>query len=101
MIQIQKSQFDMASVSENMQFKGCNIDKTDCFLNPIALRKAKIVYNFDLSECNSVRTVIFLHIHIVYSFGLSECNRVRTVIFLHIFAFEWILEIAHLIYAIV
>ena len=82
---------------ENMQFKGCNIDKTDCFLNPTALRKAKIVYNFGLSECNSVRTVILLHIHIVYSFGLSECNKVRTVIFLHIFAFEWILEIAHLI----
>ena len=26
------------------------------------------VYNFGLSECNSVR---------VYNFGLSECNRVR------------------------
>ena len=24
------------------------------FLNPIALRKAKIVYNFGLSECNRV-----------------------------------------------
>ena len=24
-------------------------------LNPIALRKAKIVYNFDLSECNRVK----------------------------------------------
>ena len=26
--------------------------------NPIALRKAKIVYNFGLSECNSVKDVI-------------------------------------------
>ena len=26
-----------------------------CFLNPIALRKAKIVYNFGLSECNRVK----------------------------------------------
>ena len=25
------------------------------FLNPIALRKAKIVYNFDHSECNMVK----------------------------------------------
>ena len=27
----------------------------DSFLNPIALRKAKIVYNFGLSECNRVK----------------------------------------------
>ena len=32
-------------------------------INPIALRKAKIVYNFGFSECNRV-----------YNFGLSECN---------------------------
>ena len=25
--------------------------------NPIALRKAKIVYNFDLSECNMVKGI--------------------------------------------
>ena len=25
-------------------------------LNPVALRKAKIVYNFGLSECNRVKT---------------------------------------------
>ena len=35
-------------------------------VNPIALRKAKIVYNFGLSECNRVN-----------NFGLSECNRVN------------------------
>ena len=27
-------------------------------INPIALKKAKIVYNFGLSECNSVKDVI-------------------------------------------
>ena len=30
--------------------------KTYLLLNPIALRKAKIVYNFGLSECNRVKT---------------------------------------------
>ena len=29
--------------------------------NPIALRKAKIVYNFGLSECNRVATLAFLN----------------------------------------
>ena len=28
--------------------------------NPIALRKAKIVYNFGLSECNRVKNSFFL-----------------------------------------
>ena len=32
-----------------------NLFKKDCFLNPIALRKAKIAYNFGLSECNRVK----------------------------------------------
>ena len=41
-------------------------------INPTALRKAKIVYNFGLSECNRVN-----HGHPVYNFGLSECNRVN------------------------
>ena len=35
-------------------------------ISPIALRKAKTVYNFSLSECK-----------IVYNFGLSECKRVK------------------------
>ena len=38
----------------------CNQIKQIC--QPIALRKAKIVYNFGLSE---------------YNFGFSECNRVN------------------------
>ena len=28
------------------------------FFNPIALRKAKITYNFGLSECNKVKPVV-------------------------------------------
>ena len=32
-----------------------NESLTDDFINPIALRKAKIVYNFGLSECNRVK----------------------------------------------
>ena len=28
-------------------------------LNPIALRKTKIVYNFGLSECNMVKLISF------------------------------------------
>ena len=39
-----------------------------CF-NPFALRKAKIVYNFGLSECKGVKNCI--------QFGLSECKRVK------------------------
>ena len=31
--------------------------KLSAFVNPIALRKAKIVYNFGLSECNKVKKV--------------------------------------------
>ena len=43
-------------------------------LKPIALRKAKIVYNFGLFECNRVKWV--------YNFGLSECNRVKWICYL-------------------
>ena len=34
------------------------VDNSDIFLcpNPIALKKAKIVYNFGLSECNRVNS---------------------------------------------
>ena len=34
-------------------------------LNPIALRKAKIVCNFGLSECNKVKTGLIVVFHIV------------------------------------
>ena len=30
------------------------------YINPIAPRKAKIVYNFGLSECNRVKVLVFL-----------------------------------------
>ena len=41
-------------------------------LYTIALRKAKIVYNFGLSECNSV------NVSLTNNFGLSEFSRVKS-----------------------
>ena len=35
-----------------------HIHYTNVFINPIALRKAKIAYNFGLSECNRVKLMI-------------------------------------------
>ena len=35
------------------------------FINPIALRKAKIVYNFGLSECNRIE-IFIVEIAFVY-----------------------------------
>ena len=32
--------------------------KSQIYLNPIALRKAKIVYDFGLSECNRVKVTL-------------------------------------------
>ena len=32
--------------------------RSACIFNPMALRKAKIVYNFGLSECNRVKVII-------------------------------------------
>ena len=69
---------------------------------PIALRKAKIVYNFGLSECNRVKApeicpiyglpanLILLHSErfnptalrkakLLCNFGLSECSRVKAL----------------------
>ena len=61
-------------------------------INPIALRKAKIVCNFGLSECNRVNsenkivlTIVMGSINpialrktkIAYNFDLSECNNVK------------------------
>ena len=43
-------------------------------INPIPPRKAKIVFNFGLSECNRVKKL--------FKFGLSEFNRVNLVKFL-------------------
>ena len=38
-------------------------------INPIALRKAKITYNFGLSECNRVNThIVYLTAHITRKF---------------------------------
>ena len=79
--------FSAISMKENNVFKDflfaslSNIPfQIGVTLNPIALRKAKIVYNFGLSECNRVEKkheFAPLGIQIVYNFGLSECNRVK------------------------
>ena len=82
-------------------------------LNPFALRKAKIVYNFDLSECKKVKEMFysiydefillpgsfgqtifksvpaFLSLNpfalrkakIVYNFDLSECKKVKEMLY--------------------
>ena len=41
--------------------------------NPIALRKAKIAYNFGLSECNRVKMGVFFHLRITLS-KLALCD---------------------------
>ena len=41
-----------------------------CPFNPIAPRKAKIVYNFGLSECNRVKDYGYIHV----STALSRNN---------------------------
>ena len=47
-------------------------------INPMALRKAKNVYNFGLSECNFGLSGCN---RVVYNFGLSECKRVNCIQF--------------------
>ena len=47
------------------------------YVNPIALRKAKIVCNFGLSESNRVQAL--RKAKIVCNFGLSECSRVQAL----------------------
>ena len=42
-----------------------------CYFNPIALRKAKIVYNFGLSECNRVKKKDFVVSEQILSFKSS------------------------------
>ena len=41
------------------------------WFNSIALRKAEIVFNFDLSECNRVK-------HIYFSFSITYYNPILT-----------------------
>ena len=52
--EIQKRKFRYESYKNSvLQIEFCII--SIFLLNPIALRKAKIVYNFGLSECNRVK----------------------------------------------
>ena len=54
--EIQKRKFRYESYKNSvLQIEFCII--SIFLLNPIALRKAKIVYNFDLSECNRVKNL--------------------------------------------
>ena len=50
-----------------------------CFLNPIALRNAKIVYNFGLSECNSVKPVVAVFVCLQKLAGVT-CSGFLSVI---------------------
>ena len=42
------------------------------YLNPIAIRKAKIVYNFGLSKCNY--PYVLTDIHVLLKSGATFCN---------------------------
>ena len=48
-----------------------------CPFNPIAPRKAKIVYNFGLSECNRVKDYGYIHV----STALSRNNFCNNFLF--------------------
>ena len=50
------------------------------FFNPIALRKAKIVYNFGLSECNRVKIEIGLKLKAI-SF-MEAAKKLKKFLFL-------------------
>ena len=57
---------------QNIGILNCAAFKTESKrwdFNPIALRKAKIVYNFGLSECNRVEIV--LHLNVKYEANQS------------------------------
>ena len=64
-----KDPFSVASVdfntssTQNIQTRPPFPTMGSSIFNPIALRKAKIVYNFDLSECNRVK---FEHAYLCY-----------------------------------
>ena len=51
-------------------------------INPIALRKAKIVYNFGLSECNKVKSSF-----LIFFFWLTKCEEfLQCKSYLHFFS---------------
>ena len=61
-----RSNFRMAYVMVGGQMPEYTVIKivegTHPFINPIALRKAKIVYNFNLSVCNRVNCLLVGHL---------------------------------------
>ena len=48
-----------------------NTDISDKLLNPVALRKAKIVYNFGLSECSRVKSKKIVCRHFIFFFAFQ------------------------------
>ena len=68
-----KALSDKLSCMHTGLINNCSIWLPDAsFVYPIALRKAKIVYNFGLSECNRVK---------------SECNRSNNKLMHELFVF--------------
>ena len=66
-----------------VQHKGATTGKSQNlfpFLNPTALRKAKIVYNFGLSKCNSVKMAENVDVH--------SCTSNRSKIILSKFSYS-------------
>ena len=49
--------------------------------NPITLRKAKIVYNFGLSECNRVKVVVLVPHRDLLILWKEECLNTNVVMF--------------------
>ena len=59
-----------------------------CF-NPIALRKAKIVYNFGLSECDRVNIGDLYKLKIIFFFVASETMSVPTFHYIQVQLYEY------------
>ena len=59
-----------------------NHEAENIHLDPTALRKAKIVYNFGLSECNRVKVRTILEVQKSRSldgFGFTACSNVLSI----------------------
>ena len=54
-------------------------------LNPTAYRKAKIIYNFDLSECNRVKPKSFVGLIPTVNLSCLKVDVLMMTIFVHFF----------------
>ena len=57
-----------------------SLESSSILLNPKALRKAKIVYNFGLSECHRVKLFTFLTLFIFFQLNLLHRQLFQVVI---------------------